>query len=222
MSNTLSMDDANSDREWKEAPVTKVVQMLKDMVVELETEAKKDQELYDKLGCWCETNDKEKTKAIADAKQTIKELGATIQSNTAKGQQLEKDIKNLKTEIAANQNALEEASTVREKELAEFNQNEKDTISSLQSLKGALVTLGKHNKGSSFIQKESLSHLTHTLRSHLNSKPTLMTHAVAPHQRRLLLSLLQQPDGLSRSCSRSQEWTPQELRPTIPNRAKFS
>merc|ERR1719387_1519775 len=146
MSNTLSMDDANSDREWKEAPVTKVVQMLKDMVAELENEAKKDQELYDKLACWCETNDKEKTKAIEVANQVIKELTATIESNTAKGKQLETDIKNLKAETAANTAALEEATAVREKELAEFNQNEKDTISALQSLKGALVTLGKHNK----------------------------------------------------------------------------
>jgi len=175
--------------------VTKVVGMLKDMMAELENEAKKDQELYDKLACWCETNDKEKTKAIEVANQMIKELTATIESNTAKGKQLETDIKNLKAETAANTAALDEATAVREKELAEFNQNEKDTISALQSLKGALVTLGKHNKGSAFIQKEALSHLTHTLRSHLNSKPSLMTHAVAPHQRRLLLSLLQQPEG---------------------------
>merc|ERR1719327_2238600 len=169
--------------------------MLKDMVAELENEQKKDQDLYDKLACWCETNDKEKTKAIEVANQMIKELTATIEANTAKGKQLDTDIKNLKAETAANTAALEEATAVREKELAEFNQNEKDTISALQSLKGALVTLGKHNKGSAFIQKEALSHLTHTLRSHLNSKPSLMTHAVAPHQRRLLLSLLQQPEG---------------------------
>merc|ERR1719440_1528699 len=100
----------------------------------------------------------------------IKELTATIESNTAKGQQLETDIKNLKAEVAANTAALEEASAVREKELAEFNQNEKDTITSLQSLKGALNTLGKHNKGASFIQEDVLVHLTHTLRSHIKNK----------------------------------------------------
>merc|ERR1719473_959332 len=191
----LSVVSDDSEREWKEAPVTKVVQMLKDMTAELENEQKKDQELYDKLACWCETGDKEKTKAIEVANQMIKELTATIESNTAKGKQLDTDIKNLKAETAANTAALEEATAVREKELAEFNQNEKDTISALQSLKGALVTLGKHNKGSAFIQKEALSHLTHTLRSHLKSKPSLMTHAVAPHQRRLLQSLLQRPEG---------------------------
>jgi hypothetical protein len=194
-SHALGLSDANSDREWKEAPVTKVVAMLKDMVSELENEQKKDQDLYDKLGCWCETNEKEKTLAIATAEKNIKELTASIESNTAKGQQLETDIKNLKAEVAANTAALEEASAVREKELAEFNQNEKDTITSLQSLKGALNTLGKHNKGASFIQEDVLVHLTHTLRSHIKNKPTLMTDAILPHQRRLLQSLLQRPEG---------------------------
>merc|ERR1719335_1706164 len=186
----LSVVSNNADLEWKEAPVTKVVQMLKDMMAELENEQKKDQELYDTLACWCETGEKEKTKAIEVANQMIKELTATIESNKAKGKQLDTDIKNLKAETAANTAALEEATAVRDKELAEFNQNEKDTINALQSLKGALVTLGKHNKGAALIQKEALSHLTHTLRSHIKSKPTLMTDAVAPHQRRLLLSLL--------------------------------
>jgi len=199
----LSLVTDDSDREWKEAPVTKVVQMLKDMTAELENEAKKDQELYDKLACWCETGEKEKTKAIENANQMIKELTATIDSNTAKRKQLETDIKNLKAETAANTAGLEEATAIREKELAEFNQNEKDTISSLQSLKGALVTLGKHNKGSAFIQKEALSHLTHALRSNLKSKPSLLTDAVAPHQRRLLLSLLQQPEGFVSLLQRS-------------------
>merc|ERR1719311_1281364 len=38
------------------------------MAAELDAEAKNDGELYDKLACWCETNDKDKTKAIGEAK----------------------------------------------------------------------------------------------------------------------------------------------------------
>merc|ERR1719326_2116156 len=72
-----------NDKEWKERPVAKVVNLLKDMQASLEEEAKKDQELYDQLVCWCETNDKEKTKAIADGVQSIKELTSTVQESTA-------------------------------------------------------------------------------------------------------------------------------------------
>ena len=49
-----------------------------------------------------ETVEEEKTKAIEDANQRIKELTATIDSNTVKRKQLETGIKNLKAETAAN------------------------------------------------------------------------------------------------------------------------
>merc|ERR1719450_1864040 len=45
------------------SPVQRVIALLKKMKAEHEKEA----ELYDKMVCWCETNEKEKTKAIADA-----------------------------------------------------------------------------------------------------------------------------------------------------------
>merc|ERR1719498_1455787 len=48
----------------KETGITRVVNLLKDMQATLEKEADQDQELYDKLQCWCETNEKENTKAL--------------------------------------------------------------------------------------------------------------------------------------------------------------
>merc|ERR1719472_288259 len=53
------------------------------MQAELQAEQDADQEMYDKMVCWCGTNDKEKTKAIADANQAIDDLGAAIEENTA-------------------------------------------------------------------------------------------------------------------------------------------
>merc|ERR1719392_199044 len=73
-----------TDKAWKEAPVAKVVNLLKDMQATLEKEADQDQELYDKLACWCETNSKAKTKAIETANQQIADLTATIDESTAK------------------------------------------------------------------------------------------------------------------------------------------
>merc|ERR1719326_1788493 len=58
----------------KNRPVSKVITLLKDMLKQLEKEAKEDEEIYDKLACWCETNDKEKTKSIADAEDKIATL----------------------------------------------------------------------------------------------------------------------------------------------------
>merc|ERR1719265_367231 len=56
------------------------------MKAQLDKEVANDAELYDKMVCWCETNDKEKTKAIADAEASMTNLEAeekeTIQAVT--------------------------------------------------------------------------------------------------------------------------------------------
>ena len=48
----------------KNRPVSKVITLLKDMLKQLEKEAEEDEEIYDKMACWCETNDKERTHRI--------------------------------------------------------------------------------------------------------------------------------------------------------------
>ena len=44
--------------------MTKVVNLVKDVLKQLEKEAEENEEIYDQLACWCETNDKGKTKSI--------------------------------------------------------------------------------------------------------------------------------------------------------------
>jgi hypothetical protein len=58
------------------------------MLKQLEKEAEEDEEIYDKMACWCETNDKEKTKAIADAEARISDLTTKIEELTAQSARL--------------------------------------------------------------------------------------------------------------------------------------
>jgi predicted RNase H-like nuclease (RuvC/YqgF family) len=118
----------------KNRPVTKVVNLLKDMLKQLEKEAEEDEEIYDQLACWCETNDKGKTKSIADAETRIKDLTVQIEELSAASARLNGEIKNLNKEVEDNQNALDSATTIREKELAEFNAEEKDLLQSIVAL----------------------------------------------------------------------------------------
>lgn len=55
------------------------VNLLKDIQVELGKESDSDEEMYDKMACWCLTNEKAKTKAVADAEARIDELNAAIE-----------------------------------------------------------------------------------------------------------------------------------------------
>merc|ERR1712061_634005 len=112
----------------KNRPVSKVITLLKDMLKQLEKEAEEDEEIYDKMACWCETNDKEKTKAIADAEARISDLTTKIEELTASSARLNTEIKNLEKEVAENQAALDKATALRQKQLAEFNEEEKDAL----------------------------------------------------------------------------------------------
>merc|ERR1719390_533044 len=104
----------------EERPVTKVIGMLKDMAAQLSKEADLDEEAYDKMTCYCESNDKEKTKSIVDANQKITDLMSSIEMFTAKSSSLNSEVKSLNAEIAENTAGLDKATGIRTKEKAEF------------------------------------------------------------------------------------------------------
>merc|ERR1719171_1190611 len=137
-----------NSEEAKNRPVAKVIKLLTDMLAQMEKEAEEDQEVYDKFVCWCETNDKEKTKAIADAEAPIESLKAKIEELTALSSQLQTELKNLEKETAKNQDALDKATEMRQKELAEFQAEEKDMLGAISALKSAVTVLEKHNAAS--------------------------------------------------------------------------
>jgi len=133
-------------------PVTKVITLLKDMAKQLEKEAKDDEEVYNKMACWCETNDKEKTQAIGDAEVKITDLGNAIQDKTATSAKLDTTITNRKAEVEKHQTALDQATEIRKKELAAFNEEEKDLLESIRALKAAITVLSKHHAEAALLQ----------------------------------------------------------------------
>merc|ERR1719159_884975 len=141
--------------EEKSRPVTKVINLLKDMISQMEKEAEEDEEVYEQMQCWCTTNDKLKTKSIADAEQAISDLTVAIEGFTAESARLNTEIPNLEGEVAKNEEALDKATAMRKKELAEFNAEEKETIQTVGSLKSAIVALSKHHEAASFLQEST-------------------------------------------------------------------
>merc|ERR550514_1401405 len=183
----LAMGSARADAGAmdKAHPVSKVIALMKDMVKQLDKEAEEDEETYETMGCWCETNDKEKTKAITDAEARIEALGTLIE-----------EITGLNEEIAKNTEALDTAAALRTKQLAEFNTDEKDSIGSITSLKSAVTTLGKHNEGA-FLQmsdQEQLKVIV-TVRTQLDAHKDLLAQVLTPQQRQVLEAFAQQAEG---------------------------
>ena len=126
-------------------PVSKIVKLLKDMQTRLTEEAETDETIYEKMTCWCEVTEKEKTASIAAAEATIDESTAAIEENSALSAQLKTEIENLKSEMAKAQDAIEEATGLRESERAEFEAENKELLETIDALTRALEVLGKHN-----------------------------------------------------------------------------
>merc|ERR1719440_2073501 len=171
------------------------------MLEQLEEEAKEDEEVYEKVACWCETNDKEKTTAIADQEAHITDLTSAIEEATSLSAKLNTEIKNLEAEIAKNTEALDKATKMRQKELAEFNEEEKDVLQSIGALKSAIVVLSKHN---SFLQvpEQSLLSIAAMVKWQFHKHADILKF-VTPDMQDDITAFLQSPGDLSLSYKES-------------------
>merc|ERR1719168_258982 len=163
------------------------------MLKQLEKEAEEDEEIYDKMACWCETNDKEKTKAIADAEARIADLTTKIEELTASSARLNTEIKNLEKEVAENQAALDKATAIRQKELAEFNEEEKDALEAISALKAAVTVLSKHNSMLQ-IPKSHMEGVAATVQNEMQKHASLLSGVLTHKERRAVSSFIQSPE----------------------------
>jgi len=203
----LSFDAAAA----KNRPVSKVITLLKDMLKQLEKEAEEDEEIYDKMACWCETNDKEKTKAIADAEAKIEDLTTKIEELTASSARLNTEIKNLEKEVASNQASLDKATAIREKQLAEFNAEEKDLLESISALKAAVTVLSKHHGGALLqMPKSHVMSVATTLQHEMQKHAKLLQGVLSPSERRAAAAFVQAPqDYFDATPTFKQSYAPQ-------------
>jgi hypothetical protein len=185
---TLVEDAATMD--FKTRPVSKVIKLLHDMKAELEADAANDQSVYDKLVCWCKTNEKDKTTATGTANKQIDGLLSDIGRFTGKGAQLKAEIAQAEKEKAANEKALKEATAVREKESSEFNSDEKDMLQSLQALKNAVFVLSKHHESFLQLPVTKLAEVRTAAKHALKRADNLL-----PSQQKALHALVQQPNA---------------------------
>jgi len=175
-----------------EKPITKVVNLLKDMQAELEKEQAADEDLYEQIACWCETNDKGKTGAIDTANERNSDASALIEEMTAKGKQLDEQIEQLKSDVAEKTESLEKSTKIREKEAAEFHTDEMNMMQSIGNLKAAVITLSKTQGGA--LTQESLLQVRQMLRHQHSQYRRMLVEGFSAEQHQRLISLLQRED----------------------------
>jgi chromosome segregation ATPase len=182
----------------RETPVQKVARLLTEMKDQLAADSKSDAELYEKLGCFCATNKKDKTEAVTMAGKNIVSLKGKIEELTAKSAEHASAITRLGGEIAKAEGALNQATSIRAKENEEFTDSEKELMGSLASCNAAVETLSGHNAFLQVSEKQREA-------VHKQLKAVVLKHkdVLAPSQRRRILSFLQGPMGNKSYNSRS-------------------
>jgi len=209
-STSLSFDVAAA----KNRPVSKVITLLKDMLGQLEKEAALDEEIYDKMACWCETNDKDKTKSIADAESHINRLEAEIEEDTALSAKLNAEIVKHKEEVAAAEKALEEATAIREREISDFNSEEKGLLEAISALSAAVEVLSKHHgaEDTAMIQVPivRMNDVAMSLQKLMLLHGDKLKGVLTPSQRRAVGSFIQAPqDYFDATPTFKQSYAPQ-------------
>merc|ERR1719298_86772 len=159
----------DQDLSLKERPVAKVVRMLKDMQEELNKELEDDKAVYEMLTCWCETNEKEKTKAIAEGEAKAAQLEADIGEAIAKIKELKEKIQQAKDAYNKAWDSLNKASAMRMKENKESHGEENDLVGAIKAAEQAIIVLSEQHpelvqihkaaKGLQNVPAQILSHL---------------------------------------------------------------
>uniref|UniRef100_A0A7S4VYZ2 Uncharacterized protein n=1 Tax=Alexandrium monilatum TaxID=311494 RepID=A0A7S4VYZ2_9DINO len=129
----------------RERPVMKVVRLLQDMKTELQRDLDDDKAVHEKLDCWCKTNDREKTQAIATGEARSSELDAFLGEAKGKMQEIKTNRDTTQEEVDSDWAALNQASALRMKENKEFHSEETQLLDAVQAADQAIVVLGEHH-----------------------------------------------------------------------------
>jgi hypothetical protein len=161
-------------------PIRKVVTILQDMKKELEDEGDVEKGMFEKFMCYCDGNTEGMSKAVEEAGQKITELKSKLEAEKAEKAQLDQELVQHKLDRESAKADLEQATSIREKEHAEFVEATGDQKANIDALGGAIEALAKGM--GAFLQAPRSPRLEKVVRA---------SEAVDDYQKQDLLALLQ-------------------------------
>merc|ERR1719387_2618014 len=96
------------------SPIQKVIELLGELQSKRIKEGEIEQGNFEDFSRWCERTATEKQYTIADQKEQIKSLTATIDTATSNIEQLDAAIESLSSALSSNEEQLKESTAVRE------------------------------------------------------------------------------------------------------------
>jgi len=164
-------------------PIRKVVTLMQNMQKEIEAEGAKEKELYDKFMCYCSSGESGLTAAIDKATAAIDEFSAKLKAETAEKASTAQELIQHKQDREAATGDLEEATVLRTKENAAYEETKADMETNLKAMAGAIPALEKGMGGASFVQMPEAG----VIRKLADASPSL-----DPMDKKTLMSFLEQ------------------------------
>jgi len=127
----------------KDRTITKVVKMLQEMLEKSKADGDKDRDLFAKYKCYCDENEETRKNSIKDLKKEILVLESKIAKIQGSTGELSTECADLKSAMAENEAAREAATTLREKEHADFVAEEADLSGGIDQMEEAIKVLSE-------------------------------------------------------------------------------
>jgi hypothetical protein len=135
------------------------------MSAEIEAEKKKEQELFEKFMCICNEYPAELQQSIAAAGQAIAGYTSKIEEETALKSKLAEELKTHAVDKDTAEKDLAKATTLREKEVAEYDGSVADLKGSIGQLASAIPSLESGASASALLQNAGSNHLRNVIES---------------------------------------------------------
>jgi len=159
LAGTLGVNGSKS----KVTPVQKVVALMEGMLEKGKKEKHEEQVQFASYKQFCDDTTVEKTRAIAEAEETIATLKADIQKYAADSALLTKEIAGLDEDVSIWNGDIKAATNVRDIEKADYDATHKDYSESVDALQRAIAVLKKQahdrKQAGSLVQVSALKSL---------------------------------------------------------------
>jgi chromosome segregation ATPase len=189
--------------------ISKVVALLQEMLDQSKADGVADREVYAKFKCYCDTTTKKKSESIATTTNDIEMAQAVLADTRAQNTKLSQEVAQLEKDLASNQEARDEATSIRDKEKEDFAKEESDLTTGIDQLgravkllaaigadqtasgdtDSALLTGAAFMTKTSKMKKGTVKKLSEDLKAALIAAST---HLAAP-QKKKLMQFLQAP-----------------------------
>jgi len=143
-----------AESEHNANPIRRVVTMLQQMQNKVVAQGKKDQELFDKFMCYCSNGAGELADSINGADTKIPQVEAALKEAAANKVQFEADVKKHQTDRADAKAAIASATSLREKQAAEYAKVSADLNENIAAMAKAVTAMGGAAAGA-FLQTTS-------------------------------------------------------------------